>query len=70
MSQTTTLKVAGWGCEGCSGATEAALAKLPGVESAHADLSKGTVDVAFDEAKVGIPQLEKAVADSGYQVVK
>jgi copper chaperone CopZ len=67
--RTITMKVAGWGCEGCSGATEDALRKQPGVRSAKADLARGSVEITFDEAAVGLPQLEKAVRDAGYQPV-
>lgn len=65
---TTTLKVTGWGCEGCTSATKDALEKLEGVRSVKTDLDKGTAEIVHDD-KVPRFELEKAVASAGYQVV-
>jgi copper chaperone CopZ len=65
----STLKVAGWGCEGCSGATADALKKLAGVRSVTTDLEKGVAEVVHDDSKASRADLEKAVTEAGYQVV-
>jgi copper chaperone CopZ len=63
-----TLKVSGWGCEGCSAATEDSLKKVKGVRSVSTNLDKGTADVVFDDSVASVRDLEKAVATAGYQV--
>jgi copper chaperone CopZ len=68
MESTTTLKVSGWHCNGCSGATEASVKKVNGVKSAKATLEKGTLEVTWDEAKASVADLEKAVEKAGYKV--
>ncbi|MBI3184445.1 MAG: heavy-metal-associated domain-containing protein [Myxococcales bacterium] len=67
---TTTLKVEGWHCGGCSDKTEAELKKVTGVKSVKTDLGKGTTEVTYDDAKVKAEQLEKAVATAGFKLKK
>lgn len=67
---TTTMKVSGWSCAGCSAKTEAALKEVSGVKTVKADKAKGTVDVTFDDAKAKPADLEKAVASAGFTVEK
>ena len=67
---TTTLKVSGWHCGGCAARTESALKGLDGVTSASADKTKKEVTVTYDDAKVKVADLEKAITDSGYTVEK
>ncbi|MGI5861582.1 MAG: heavy-metal-associated domain-containing protein [Myxococcales bacterium] len=64
-----TLKVAGWGCEGCAGATTDALKKVTGVRSVTTDLERGIAGVVYDDANASRADLVKAVSDAGYQVV-
>ncbi len=66
---TTTLRIAGWNCANCSGATRAAIQKMPGVTSATPDLPKGTLAVTFDADAVTVAELEKTVTRLGYRVV-
>ena len=65
---TTTLKVSGWGCEGCTSATEDALRKVNGVRSVRTDLDQGTAEVVHDP-EVSRTDLAKAVTEAGYTVV-
>ena len=67
---TTTLKVSGWHCAGCPAKTEAALKKLDGVTSVEASNKSKTAIVKYDDAKVQLAQLEKAVTDSGFEIQK
>lgn len=67
---TTTMKVSGWSCAGCSAKTETALKAVDGVKTAKADKAKGTVEVTFDDAKAKQGDLEKAVASAGFTVEK
>ncbi len=66
----TTIKVSGWHCEGCSSHTEGELKKLPGVKAVKTDLKAGTAQVTYDESKVTLAALEKAITTAGYTVAK
>ena len=66
----TTLKVSGWHCEGCSSHTEGELKKLPGVKTVKTDLKAGTAHITFDDSKVTVAEIEKAIATAGYAVAK
>jgi len=68
--KTETLKVSGWHCAGCSARTESALKNLKGVTTASADKKTNAVTVTYDDSKVKRADLEKAVADSGFEVAK
>lgn len=67
---TTTLKVSGWHCAACSAKTEAALKKLDGVTKVSANATAKTATVTYDDSKVQVAALEKAVADEGFTVAK
>lgn len=66
---TTTLKVSGWHCEGCSAATEQTLKKIDGVKAVKTDIGQGTAQVTYDDAKVSVADLQGAVEKIGYKVV-
>jgi mercuric transport protein len=68
--KTETLKVSGWHCAGCAARTESALKDLKGVTTATADKKKNAVTVTYDDSKVKHADLEKAVADSGFDLDK
>jgi len=68
--KTESLKVSGWHCAGCSARTESALKDLKGVTTASADKKTNAVTVTYDDSKVKRADLEKAVADSGFEVAK
>ena len=55
-------------CAHCKAAVEGALNRLPGVESSNADVEKGTVEVSYDENRVGTEELEGAIEEAGYTV--
>jgi len=63
-----TLDVEGMSCAHCKAAVEGELRALPGIEKADADVAKGTVEVRYDESKVGTEDLEKAIEEAGYTV--
>ena len=68
--KTETLKVSGWHCGGCASKTESALKDVKGVTTAAADKNKKEVTVTYDDTKVKRADLEKAIADSGFDVEK
>ena len=64
---TSTFTVKGWHCGGCSAKTEKAVKKIDGVKSATADDDKGTLVVAYDDAKTNEKALMEAVKGAGYE---
>jgi copper chaperone len=63
-----TLSVEGMSCAHCKAAVEGELKALPGLEKANADLALGTVEVRYDESKVGTEDLKSAIEEAGYRV--
>jgi len=63
-----TLDVEGMSCAHCKAAVEGELRALPGIEKADADVARGTVEVRYDESKVGTEDLKRAIGEAGYTV--
>lgn len=63
-----TFKVPDMSCSHCKAAVEERLNSLPGVGRANADVARGTVEVSYDEGKVGAEGLESAIEAAGYAV--
>jgi copper chaperone len=63
-----TFNVPDMSCGHCKAAVEGELNKLSGVEAASADIEKGTVEVSYDESRVGNEQLVEAIEEAGYTV--
>ncbi len=64
-----TFNVAGMSCVHCKAAVEEELSALSGVERANADFERGTVEVAYDEDRVGTEDIRGAVEEAGYALV-
>lgn len=63
-----TLTVKGMSCGHCEKAVRSALMELEGVNEVQVHLSKGKVDVQFDDQKVKVTQMKEAIEDQGYDV--
>jgi Cu+-exporting ATPase len=63
------LKVSGMVCAVCTQAIEKALRSLDGVASAQVNLGTETASVEYDPEKLRLADLEKAVRDTGYDVI-
>ena len=63
------LKVAGMVCAACTQAIEKALRNLDGVVSAQVNLGTETASVEYDPEKLRLVDLEKAIRDTGYDVI-
>ena len=61
-----TLKVPDMSCAHCKAAVEGELNKIKGVIYSKADIEKGTVEVSFDDGKVSIEDLKRAIEGAGY----
>lgn len=64
------LKVEGMSCGHCKMAVEKSLKNISGVQDAVVDLEAKTVKVSYDAGKATRNDLEKAITDAGYEVVK
>jgi copper chaperone len=61
------IRVAGMSCEHCVQSIEEALKQI-GV-AAKADLSKGMVDVDFDERTADLDKIKQTIEDQGFDVL-
>jgi copper chaperone CopZ len=67
---TVTLVVHGMGCPLCANNVDKQLLKISGVRKVDVNLGNGSVKVQYAGAAPTKAQLVKAVADSGYTLVK
>lgn len=65
--ETTTIKVSGMTCGGCTSSVTRVLSALPGVEKAEATLDPGQAVVSFDPARVSREALCAAIDDAGFE---
>ncbi len=63
------LKISGMTCASCAATIEKSLLGVKGVSSAQVNLGNETAVIDYEADKVNIADLEKAVADAGYQVI-
>ena len=66
--QTThlTLRIAGMHCTSCAMAIDLELEDLPGVAEARTSYARGTTQVVFDPARVGLDAIVAAIREAGY----
>lgn len=64
------IKIDGMTCDHCKSTVEGALNKLDGVQNAAVDLKNANVIVDYNEDKVTIEDMHKAIEDQGYDVEK
>jgi len=67
MTEIYYSEIDGMSCASCVGRVESALAKLPGVDSARANLAAKSVDVRFN-APTTADAITKALSNAGYPV--
>ena len=66
----TTFGVTGMTCASCVGRVERALRKVPGVVGASVNLANEKAKVGYISGEVGARDLEKAVEEAGYGIVR
>lgn len=66
----TTIKIAGMTCGGCVASVNRALKNIQGVKDVNVSLEEKRAEVEFDPTATTIGQLEHAVQESGYDVIK
>lgn len=64
------ITVEGMHCGHCQQAVEGAVRELAGVTEASVDLAQKTLTVVFDEAAVTLAEIEEAVENQGFDVVR
>ena len=65
----TVLKLKGMHCNACEMLINDALQEIAGVSKAKSSLKSNSVDIEFDESKVKIGVLKKAIEKEGYKVL-
>jgi len=70
MIRQAVFKVNGMSCGHCKMTVEKALIATQGVRDAVVDLNAKTVKVTHVDDKVNLDNMEQAIVDAGYQVVK
>lgn len=63
------LDISGMTCASCASTVEKSLSYLSGVTSARVNPGNQSAMVEYESAKLGLADLEKAVADAGYRVI-
>jgi len=63
------LKISGMTCANCVKTIEKSLLNLDGVSTASVNLGTEIGIVEYDSSKLGVTDLENAVADAGYTVI-
>ena len=68
--RSSTFKVSGFHSKGDALKAEAAARSVKGVKTATADAKTMELQVVFDDAAASLVQVQKAVAEAGYEVQK
>jgi copper chaperone len=68
--ESITLKVKGMTCGGCVAAVTRVLQALDGVKEADVSLEQGAARVDYEPARLKRDDLEAAIEDAGYEVVR
>jgi copper chaperone len=61
-----TIKIGGMSCQHCVKAVKKTLQELDGVN--HLEVKIGEAAISFDNNKLTVKDIEKAIVDSGYKV--
>src|SRR6266540_2205952 len=65
--RTVAVPVEGMICQVCAGTVKSALRKVEGVDGVEISLEKRNAIVHYDERKVSLDQLTRAITDAGYK---
>jgi P-type Cu+ transporter len=67
---TKSIKVSGMSCTACAKAIERGVLKLDGVSEASVNYATEKLQVAFDENKVAVESINRAIEKAGYEVIE
>ena len=62
------LTIEGMSCQHCVKAVRGAIEKLPGVQAVEVSLERKKASVTIDPSQVGLPAIQAAVEEEGYEV--
>ncbi len=65
--ETTTIKITGMSCGGCTASVTKVLSETPGVAKVEVQLSPGQATVTYDPAQVTREALCAAIGDAGFE---
>lgn len=65
----TVLKIGGMHCAGCVGSIQRCISDIPGVNKVEINLATEKATLEFDQTKVKLDSIEKAIEEIGYRVV-
>ncbi len=65
-----TVKIEGMHCASCARYVEKAASSLTGVKNASVNLATEKMTVAYDETKVSLKEIAKAVKEAGYELIE
>lgn len=69
MKKRASLKIEGMHCAGCVTAIQSYLCDLEGVEKCEVNLATNKAFIEYDDSKIDLKNIEKAIEDVGYKVV-
>ena len=67
VTRTVSVPVDGMICQVCAGSVKNALKKVDGVQDAEISLEKRHAVIHYDDRKVSVDQLTRAIKDAGYK---
>jgi len=70
MIKVAQMQINGMTCAACAQASERAVKKLPVVEEAAVNFATEKLFIKFDDEKLGIDEIQAAVAKAGYEAVE
>jgi copper ion binding protein len=65
----TVIKIGGMHCAGCVNAIQGYVSDLPGVSKVEVNLANEKAALEYDQSKVKLDTIEKAIEEVGYKVV-
>jgi copper ion binding protein len=65
----TVIKIGGMHCAGCVNAIQGYVSGLPGVSKVEVNLANEKAALEYDQSKVKLDTIEKAIEEVGYKVV-
>ena len=65
----TVLKIGGMHCAGCVSSIQKSVSDVPGVNKVEVNLATEKATLEFDQSKVRLDSIEKAIEEIGYKVV-
>ena len=67
--QLALIRIDGMHCHKCENSIQKSVGALPGVHEVEVDFASGQASILFDQTKVSVPDLMRAVNQAGYQAM-